>query len=91
MEVSVTTIDNGCLKEARRRRITVTSSLNEISTNQLGNIVLMVTGGGRYSARPYPFKEPGIDSKESIPPAYVAWRAGTTTLFLLVYYPPWPL
>ncbi len=26
---------------------------------------------------------PGIDSKESIWPAYVAWRAGTTTLFLL--------
>ncbi len=25
-------------------------------------------------------KRPGIDSKESIPPAYVAWRAGTTTL-----------
>ncbi len=24
----------------------------------------------------------GIDSKDSIPPAYVAWRAGTTTLFL---------
>jgi hypothetical protein len=24
-----------------------------------------------------------IDSNESIPPAYVAWRAGTTTLFLL--------
>jgi len=24
-----------------------------------------------------------IDSKELIPPAYVAWRAGTTTLFLL--------
>ncbi len=24
---------------------------------------------------------PGIDSRESIPPAYVAWRAGTTTLF----------
>jgi hypothetical protein len=28
-------------------------------------------------------RRPGIDSKESIPPAYVAWRAGTTTLFLL--------
>jgi hypothetical protein len=28
-------------------------------------------------------KEPKIRSKESIPPAYVAWRAGTTTLFLL--------
>ncbi len=26
---------------------------------------------------------PGIDAKESIPPASVAWRAGTTTLFLL--------
>ncbi len=26
---------------------------------------------------------PGIDSKEWIPPAYVAWRAGTITLFLI--------
>jgi hypothetical protein len=26
---------------------------------------------------------PGIDSKASIPPSYVAWRAGTITLFLL--------
>jgi hypothetical protein len=26
---------------------------------------------------------PGIDSKDSIPPAYVAWRAGTITLFFL--------
>jgi hypothetical protein len=26
---------------------------------------------------------PGIDSKASIPPAYVAWRAGTINLFLL--------
>ena len=26
---------------------------------------------------------PRIDSKESISPAYVAWQAGTTTLFLL--------
>jgi hypothetical protein len=25
----------------------------------------------------------GTDSKEYIPPAYVAWRAGTTALFLL--------
>jgi hypothetical protein len=25
----------------------------------------------------------GIDFKESIPPSCVAWRAGTTTLFLL--------
>jgi hypothetical protein len=28
-------------------------------------------------------RSPGIDSKESIPPAYVAWRAGTTTLLKL--------
>ncbi len=26
-----------------------------------------------------------IDSKECIPPAYIAWRAGTITLFLLGY------
>jgi hypothetical protein len=26
---------------------------------------------------------PGIDSTESIPPVFVAWRAGTATLFLL--------
>jgi hypothetical protein len=26
-------------------------------------------------------RAPGIDSKESIPPIYVAWRAGTITLF----------
>jgi hypothetical protein len=28
-------------------------------------------------------RSPGVNSKESIPPACVAWRAGTTTLFLL--------
>ncbi len=28
-------------------------------------------------------RNPGIDSKGSIQPAYVAWRAGATTLFLL--------
>ncbi len=32
-------------------------------------------------------RSPRIDSKESILPAYVAWRAGTTTLFLLSSYP----
>ncbi len=30
-----------------------------------------------------PLWSPGIDSKELIPPVYVAWRAGTITLFLL--------
>jgi hypothetical protein len=30
----------------------------------------------------------GMDSKSSIPPAYVAWRAGTITLFLLGAWPP---
>ncbi len=33
-------------------------------------------------------RRPLIDSKESIPAAYVAWRAGTKTLFLLGSYPP---
>jgi hypothetical protein len=30
---------------------------------------------------------PGIDSKETIPPAYVAWRAGTINLFYSVQAP----
>jgi hypothetical protein len=30
-----------------------------------------------------PLWSPGIDAKASIPPAYVARRAGTITLFLL--------
>ncbi len=33
--------------------------------------------------KPVFFWSPGIDSKEWIPPAYVAWRAGTITLFFL--------
>ncbi len=33
-------------------------------------------------------RSPGIDSKESIPTVYVAWRAGTTTLFPLGSKPP---
>jgi hypothetical protein len=32
---------------------------------------------------------PGIDSKELIPPAYVAWRADTPTLLLFGCWPPW--
>ncbi len=28
-------------------------------------------------------RSPGIDSKESIPPAYVAWWSGTITLYQL--------
>jgi hypothetical protein len=34
------------------------------------------------------FWSPGIDSSESISPAFVAWRAGTTTPFLLGSWPP---
>jgi hypothetical protein len=33
-------------------------------------------------------RSPGIYSKESIPPGFVARRAGTTTLFLLGSYSP---
>ncbi len=41
-------------------------------------------GVGKYIARIFKrLWSPGIDSKEIIPPAYVAWRAGTITLFLL--------
>jgi hypothetical protein len=38
-----------------------------------------VTRGGIFTL----IRSPGIDSKESIPPAFVARRAGTTTLFQL--------
>jgi hypothetical protein len=34
------------------------------------------------------FRSPRFDSVEPIPPGCVAWRAGTTTLFLLGSYPP---
>ncbi len=43
---------------------------------------------GQSDARARIFKllrGPGIDSKESIPPAYAARQAGMTTLFLIVY------
>jgi hypothetical protein len=41
-------------------------------------------GGGWYWARTFKcLWGPGIDAKEWIPPAYVVWRAGTKTLFLL--------
>jgi hypothetical protein len=40
----------------------------------------------KYRARIYKLlRSPEIDSKESIPPAYVAWRVGTTTVFLLSF------
>jgi hypothetical protein len=42
-------------------------------------ILVRNTGDGIFKQ----LRSPGIDSKESIPLAYVAWRAGTTTLFLL--------
>jgi len=48
------------VKETPRRRITLTSSLNEISTNQLGNREIVREGGRRYSARPHPFLKSGF-------------------------------
>ncbi len=49
--------------------------------------VHLILGGGRDGIFEL-LSSPGIDSKESIPPAYVAWRAGTTTLYLLGSQPP---
>ncbi len=34
-------------------------------------------------------RSPGIDSKESIPPAYVAWRAGTSNRVVVPARPCW--
>jgi len=33
------------------------------------------------------FRGPGIESREAIPPAYAARRAGATTLFLNIFVP----
>ncbi len=46
--------------------------------------LFMLVGGGIFKL----LWSPEIDSKESIPSAYVAWRAGTKTLFLLGSWPP---
>ncbi len=49
----------------------------------LGRVVFLhgfpENGGGIFKL----LRSPGIDSKESIPPAYVAWPVVTTTLFLI--------
>ncbi len=44
----------GTVKETSRRRIAVTSSLNEMTKDQLGNFVVM-RGSKRYSVHPQPF------------------------------------
>ncbi len=45
----------------------------------------MLVGGGIFKL----LWSPEIGSEESIPPAYVAWRAGTKTIFLLGSWPLW--
>jgi hypothetical protein len=79
------------MKEAPRRRITIiTSSINEIYTDQLGKRVVALfrqpppLSSSGFRAQIFKILRcPRIDSKESIPLAYVAWRADITTLFLL--------
>jgi hypothetical protein len=80
------------MKETPRRSSTVTSSLTEISTDQLGNrVVVRGVTSPESSLHPFlqkspnlkTFKEPrnrfqGNDTKESIPLTYVAWQAGAT-------------
>ncbi len=50
---------------------------------QLLAIASLVVQQGYRAGIVKPLWSPGIDAKASIPPAYVAWRAGTITLFLL--------
>ncbi len=63
--------------------------LNEISLYQLGDRVVVRRKGVTsipFCSRAGIFKplwSLGIDAKASTPPAYVAWRAGTITLFLV--------
>jgi len=48
------------MKETSRRRIAVTSSLNEISTDQLGNRVVVRGEARRCSDRPSPLSPAGF-------------------------------
>jgi hypothetical protein len=54
---------------------------NTSSTNQQSKIVNSISLQNRARILKRLWSS-GIDSKEWIPPAYGAWRAGTTTLFL---------
>ncbi len=56
----------------------------ELDVKQFANAHEKDEQHGKYRARIFKLKRsPRIDSKELIPPVCVAWRAGTTTLFLL--------
>ncbi len=60
------------------------TTLFQVQRRADNETLISTCGGGESRARI--FKRlciPGIDSKEWNPPAYVAWRAGTITLFLL--------
>ncbi len=54
-------------KDTLRRRIMVTSSLNKYPRISWARICKHL-------------RSPGINSEKSIPPAYVAWRAGATNM-----------
>ncbi len=57
---------------------------NDIYTRLLFYCAIMEAKGMEARAGIFkPLWSPGIDAKASIPPAYVAWRAGMITLFLL--------
>jgi hypothetical protein len=55
--------------------------------HRFANLYLIFLSGAEYRARIFKrLWSAGIDSKEWIPPTYVAWRAGTIALFLLGSY-----
>ncbi len=63
-------------------------SLPRHRCEELANIVPLSAGVASGAGIFKPLWRPGIDAKALIPPAYVAWRAGTITLFLLSASPP---
>jgi hypothetical protein len=72
-----------------------TPLLSPLSCQQVVSLSQSSCDGARICKR---LRNPGIESKESIPPAYVAWRAGTinwvvvprpTTLHKLAEVIPW--
>ncbi len=71
---------NGVIHKTRWRTNTIRPSLYHLRTENAGKV-----WHNQICQR---LKSPGIDSSETIPAAYVAWRANTTTLFITLqrYY-----
>jgi hypothetical protein len=82
------TLNHSSIQDLKRKqtRTTVTSVAGDQRGQPILFSVVFTPSTSSHYGRAGIFKalwSPGIDAEASIPPAYVAWRAGTITLFLL--------